>query len=130
MVVVMGPPAAGKGTQCRLIAEHLGLPHISTGVLLREAVANDSPLGKLAQPFLDRGELVPDDTMSAIVEHRLKSADAIPGAILDGFPRTVEQAQKLDAVLERMGRRIDATILLKVPVEVVLDRASGPARRR
>jgi adenylate kinase len=124
VVVVMGPPAAGKGTQCSLIAERLGLPHISTGVLLREAVATDAPLGRLAQPFLDRGELVPDETMSAIVAQRLKAADARPGAILDGFPRTVDQAQRLDEVLARMGRRIDATIFLRVPADVVLDRVT------
>ena len=122
MVVVMGPPAAGKGTQCTLLAEKLGLPHISTGVLLREAVANNSALGKLAQPFLDRGELVPDDTMSALVQQRLKEEDAQRGAILDGFPRTVDQARKLDDVLARLGRRIDATIYLRVPAEAVLER--------
>jgi len=122
IVVVMGPPAAGKGTQCTLLAEHFGLPHISTGVLLREAVANKTPLGQLAQPFLDRGELVPDETMSAIIQHRLSEDDARSGAILDGFPRTVDQARNLDDVLARLGRRIDATIYLRVPADVVLER--------
>jgi adenylate kinase len=125
VVVVMGPPAAGKGTQCSLVADRLGLPHISTGVLLREAVTNGTPRGKLAQPFLDRGELVPDETMSALVEQRLKAEDAQSGAILDGFPRTVDQARKLDDVLARTGRRVDATIFLRVPVDIVLDRISN-----
>ena len=125
LIVVMGPPAAGKGTQCRHIAERLGLPHISTGVLLRDAVANDTPLGRLAQPFLDRGELVPDETMSAIIEERLKAEDAQSGAILDGFPRTVDQAKKLEDVLARMARRVVATIYLKVPSDVVLDRINN-----
>ncbi len=124
VVVVMGPPAAGKGTQCSLIAERLGLPHISTGDLLRKAVATDTLVGSLAQPFLDRGELVPDVTMSAIVEQRLKAEDARTGAILDGFPRTVDQARRLDDVLARMGRRVDATIFLRVPGDVVLDRVT------
>ena len=124
IIVVMGPPAAGKGTQCKLIAEHLGLPHISTGALLREALASGESLGAVARPFLDRGELIPDDAMSAIVKERLHEPDTSQGAILDGFPRTVDQARKLGEVLTGMGRRIDAVIYLRVPLEVVLERVS------
>jgi adenylate kinase len=124
IIVVMGPPAAGKGTQCKLLAERLELPHISTGVLLRDAVSNGSPLGKIAQPYLDRGELVPDETMSALVQERLRQPDAERGAILDGFPRTVDQAQSLNAILGDLGRKVDAAIDLRIPTEVVLERVA------
>lgn len=124
IVVMLGPPAAGKGTQCSLLAERLAVPHVSTGSLLRDAIAQRAPLGKLAQPYLDRGELVPDDTMIALVRDRLLQVDAARGAILDGFPRTIDQAKSLDRMLSDLGRKVDAVVYLRVPVEEVLERVA------
>lgn len=122
---MLGPPGAGKGTQCSLLAERLAIPHVSTGDLLREAIAQQSSLGRLAQPYIDRGELVPDETMIGLVRDRLLQSDARSGAILDGFPRTIEQARGLDRVLGELGRKIDAVIYLRVPVEEVVERIAG-----
>jgi adenylate kinase len=122
IVVMLGPPAAGKGTQCALLAERLAVPHVSTGELLRDAIAQKTALGTLAQPYLDRGELVPDDTMISLVRDRLLQPDARHGAILDGFPRTLEQASSLDRMLAELGRRVDAVVDLKVPTEEIVDR--------
>jgi adenylate kinase len=124
IVVMLGPPAAGKGTQCALLAERLAVPHVSTGELLREAIARQTPLGKLAQPYLDRGELVPDDMMVSLVRDRLLQTDAHRGAILDGFPRTVDQALSLDRMLAALERKVDAVIYLRVPIEEVIARAA------
>jgi adenylate kinase len=123
-VVVLGPPGAGKGTQCRLLAERLGVPHISTGELLREAIAKETSLGRLAKPFLDRGELVPDETMIELVKERLAEPDAAHGAILDGFPRTLAQARSFNRALDALGRRLDAVLYLKVPFDDVVERIS------
>jgi len=125
IIVVLGPPGAGKGTQCRLLAERLALPHVGTGDLLREAIARQTPLGRLAQPYLDRGELVPDETMVSLVRERLLKPDAQTGAILDGFPRTVEQARALNRMLSELGRSVDRVLYLRIPGEVVLDRIAG-----
>ncbi|HEX5415676.1 MAG TPA: adenylate kinase [Chloroflexota bacterium] len=125
IIVMLGPPGAGKGTQCQLLAERLLLPHVATGNLLREAVARQTPLGRLAQPYLERGELVPDETMVGLVRERLLEPDAKPGAILDGFPRTVEQARALNHMLFELGRKVDQVLYLRIPVEVVLDRIAG-----
>jgi adenylate kinase len=124
IVVMLGPPAAGKGTQCELLAERLAVPHVSTGDLLRDAIARQTPLGKLAQPYLDRGELVPDDTMVSLVRDRLLQSDAQRGAILDGFPRTVDQAHNLDRTLAELGRKVDAVLYLRVPIEEVIERVA------
>src|ERR1700719_3521084 len=107
VVVVLGPPGAGKGTQSKLLAEKLGLTHISTGDLLRDAVARQTELGRLAQPYMDRGELVPDAIMVGLAKEKLAAAE---GAILDGFPRTVEQAHALDRVLADTGQRVDRVL--------------------
>jgi adenylate kinase len=122
IVVMLGPPAAGKGTQCALLAERLAVPHVSTGELLRDAISQKTALGDLAQPYLDRGELVPDETMISLVRDRLLQPDARHGAILDGFPRTLEQASSLDRMLAELGQRIDAVLDLRVPIEEVVDR--------
>jgi adenylate kinase len=124
IVVMLGPPAAGKGTQCALLAEQLVVPHVSTGELLRDAIARHTSLGKLAQPYLDRGELVPDDTMVSLVRDRLLEPDAQRGAIVDGFPRTIAQARSLDRMLADLGLKVEAVIYLRVPVEEVLQRIS------
>lgn len=122
IVVVLGPPGAGKGTQCDLLAERSGLPHIATGDLLRDAIARRTPLGRAAEPYIDRGELVPDATMLRIVRERLSEPDARAGAILDGYPRTIDQARALNRMLSEQGRKVDRVIYLRVPVEEVVRR--------
>lgn len=122
IVVLLGPPGAGKGTQCRMLAERAALPHVATGDLLREAIANQTPLGQVAKPYIERGELVPDETMVELVRERLSRPDARRGAILDGFPRTIDQARALNRILSEQGRKIDRVIYLRVPVEEVVRR--------
>jgi len=124
IIVMLGPPAAGKGTQCSLLAERLSVPHVSTGAVLRDAIGRHSPLVKLAQPYLDRGELAPDGTMIALVRDRLLEPDALRGAILDGFPRTIDQARSLGRMLADLGRQVDAVLYLNVPVDDVLERVA------
>ncbi len=114
-LILMGPPGAGKGTQARRIVERFGIPQISTGEILRDAVASGSPLGRKAGAIMERGELVPDDLMIGIVEERLARADCAPGFILDGFPRTTAQARALDAILARAGRERIVVVVLEVP---------------
>jgi adenylate kinase len=125
IIVMLGPPGAGKGTQCSLLGERLGISHISTGDLLREEIAAQSPLGQLANGVIERGELVPDGTMTSIVRERLRQPDVQAGAILDGFPRTIDQARALNRVLAELGRQLDAVVYLRVPVEEVLERIAG-----
>lgn len=124
-IVLLGAPGAGKGTQAELLQEDFGLAHISSGDLFREHLKKETPLGKLAQTYMDRGELVPDDVTIAMVRERLQEPDCQAGAILDGFPRTVPQAEALDALLEEMGERVCVVPYLKVPPEVLLARLSG-----
>jgi adenylate kinase len=100
-VIFLGPPGAGKGTQARQIAESYGVPHLSTGDMLREHVSRGTPLGLRAEPIMERGELVPDDLVLSMVEERISRPDCGDGFILDGFPRTLPQARKLDEILER-----------------------------
>jgi len=125
IIVMLGPPGAGKGTQCSLLGDRLGISHISTGDLLREEIAAQSPLGQLANGVIERGELVPDETMTSIVRERLRQPDVQAGAILDGFPRTIDQARALNRVLAELGRQLDAVVYLRVPVEEVLERIAG-----
>ncbi len=122
MLILFGPPGAGKGTQAaRLVARH-GFAHISTGDMLRAAVAAGSELGRQVKAIMDRGELVPDELILALVRERLQQPDCARGVILDGFPRTLAQAEALDRLLAELGRRIDAVIALEVPDEVLLSR--------
>ena len=100
-VIFLGPPGAGKGTQARQITETCGVPHLSTGDMFREHVGLDTPLGRRAKPLMERGELVPDDLVLGMIEDRIASADCADGFILDGFPRTLAQAEKLDEILRR-----------------------------
>ena len=124
-IVMLGPPGAGKGTQAKIIAEELGLVHISTGDLFRENLANETELGKLAASYMNKGELVPDDVTIAMVEERLSRPDCQLGAVLDGFPRTPAQAEALDALLAKIGGRVDLVPFIHVPNETLVERLSG-----
>lgn len=124
-LVLLGPPGAGKGTQARLLAEKLRAPHISTGEILRAAVEAQSDLGKRVKEIMDRGELVPDDVMVEVVRDRLTQSDAADGFILDGFPRTVPQAQALEQVLASLRRPLDVVLDLEVDEEEIIRRLSG-----
>lgn len=121
-LILLGAPGAGKGTQAKLIVEKYGIPQISTGDMLREAVAKGTELGKKAKEYMDRGELVPDEVVIGIVKERLKQPDCEKGFILDGFPRTLKQAEELDKMLEELGKKIDAVINVHVPEEEVVKR--------
>ncbi len=124
-IVLLGAPGAGKGTQAELLAEHLRIPHIASGDLFREALRSDTPLGREAKAYMDRGELVPDAVTIAMVRERLAAEDSREGAILDGFPRTVEQARALDAVLAEKGQKVDLVAFIRVRPEELLKRLSG-----
>ena len=124
-LIMLGPPGAGKGTQAKMLVEKLGIPQISTGDMLRAAVAEGTELGKKAKEYMDKGQLVPDEVVIGIVKERLSKPDCEKGFILDGFPRTVPQAEALDKILEEMGKRIDYVINIVVPDEEILKRLTG-----
>ncbi|UCF69503.1 MAG: adenylate kinase [Acidobacteriota bacterium] len=124
-LVLFGPPGAGKGTQAQRIADAWRIPHISTGEMLREAVASGSELGRQVRELMERGQLVPDELIGEVVAARLAEDDAGGGFLLDGFPRTAHQIEILDRVLERLGAEIDRVILLNVPDEIVTERLAG-----
>ncbi len=124
-IVMLGAPGAGKGTQAKIIAEELGLVHISTGDLFRENLSRETELGKLAASYMNKGELVPDDVTIAMVEERLSRADCVNGAVLDGFPRTPAQAEALDCLLDRIGGKVNLVPFIKVPNDVLIERLSG-----
>jgi adenylate kinase len=124
-LVLLGPPGAGKGTQAQRLVKDFELPYLATGNMLREAVREGSELGKKAKEYMDRGDLVPDDLIIAMIVERLQDADTRNGFILDGFPRTVPQAEALDRELERLGRSLTAALLVEVSEELVLSRLSG-----
>ncbi len=121
-IILLGPPGAGKGTQAKMISEKYGIPQIATGDILREAVAKGTELGKKAKEYMDRGELVPDEIVIGIVKERLKQPDCEKGFILDGFPRTLAQAEALDKMLEELGKKLDAVINIDVPEEEIVKR--------
>lgn len=121
-LILLGAPGAGKGTQAKFIVEKYGISQISTGDMLREAVAKGTELGRKAKEFMDQGKLVPDDIVIGIVKERLKQKDCERGFILDGFPRTKAQAEALDKIMEEMGKKIDAVINISVPEEEVVRR--------
>lgn len=121
-VVLLGPPGAGKGTQAQLLSERLGVSHLATGDLFRAAIQEVTPLGQKAKPFIEHGELVPDELTVQMVREQLAKPENQRGAVLDGFPRTVEQAQRLNQLLEQMGKYVDAVIYLKVPEEELVRR--------
>lgn len=123
--LIFGPPGAGKGTQAPRLAERLGIPHISTGDMLRAHVKGGTELGAEAKGYMDAGELVPDDLVVRMLAARIEEADAASGFLLDGFPRTLPQAEALDAMLAERGRPLDCVIVLDVPEEEVVRRISG-----
>lgn len=127
-VLLLGPPGAGKGTQAVKLAEKLGIPQISTGELFRRNIEEGTKLGVEAKRYLDAGDLVPSDLTNELVDDRLNNPDAANGFILDGYPRSVEQAKALHEMLERRGTDIDAVLEFRVSEEVLLERLKGRGR--
>ncbi len=121
----MGLPGAGKGTQAEEINEKYGIPHISTGDMFRLAIKEGTPLGKQAQGYMDEGALVPDEVTNGIVEERLSKDDCAKGYLLDGFPRTIPQAEALDKITTKLDRQLDYVIHVDVPEEKLLERLTG-----
>ncbi|MDD7363558.1 MAG: adenylate kinase [Firmicutes bacterium] len=124
-LVILGPPGAGKGTQAASIVDTFNVVHISTGDIFRENIKNATELGQKAKSYMDRGELVPDELVNEIVVDRLHKPDLDNGFLLDGFPRTVNQAVALDAALEQMGTKLDRVINIVVASDLLIDRAVG-----
>lgn len=124
-LALFGPPGSGKGTQAKFLVQHFGIPQLSTGDLFRAEIQAGSDLGRKAQTYMDRGDLVPDSITFEIVRRRLSAPDTAGGVLFDGFPRTVPQAVELDEMLRSMGRRMDRVIFMQVPTEVLVDRMAG-----
>ena len=125
VIVLLGPPGVGKGTQAVRLVDELGAEHVSTGDLLRAARREGTELGKLAQGFMDRGELVPDDLILDLVRDHLAGVGDDQDVLFDGFPRTTDQATGLDATLDSIGRSVDAVVLFEVPDDTLVKRLSG-----
>ncbi len=124
-LILLGPPGAGKGTQAKLMLEKYQLPQISTGDILRESIRQQTPLGKQVEPLLAAGKLVSDELVIQIIEDRLKRDDAKKGFVLDGFPRTIPQAEALEAQLKKAGKQIDRVVSLEVDEAAIVGRMSG-----
>ncbi|MCL7749066.1 adenylate kinase [Halalkalibacter alkaliphilus] len=124
-LILMGLPGAGKGTQAERIVKEYGIPHISTGDMFRAAIKGETELGLKAKSFMDAGELVPDEVTIGIVRDRLAEDDCQKGFLLDGFPRTVAQAEALEELLESLGRKIDFVLNVDVPEQLLMDRLTG-----
>lgn len=124
-ILLIGGPGAGKGTQAQVLGEKLGLPQVASGDLFRDNLKRETPLGRQAKQYMDRGELVPDDVTVAMIRERLRQPDAARGAVLDGFPRTIPQAQALDALLAEFGGRVDVVLYVQVDEAVLLERLAG-----
>ncbi|MCK7637543.1 adenylate kinase [Corynebacterium sp. P7202] len=127
-LVLLGPPGAGKGTQAAILSEKLGVPHISTGDLFRANIGEGTPLGLEAKSYMDAGKLVPTDVTARMVESRLAEDDAADGFLLDGFPRTVEQAELLAGMLGKSGHGLDGVVQFKVAEDVVVERMLARGR--
>ena len=124
-LIFLGAPGAGKGTQTVLLSQTLGIPRISSGDLFRENIKNQTPLGRQAKAYIDRGELVPDEVTVGMVMHRIAEDDCARGALFDGFPRTIPQAEALEAALREQGKSLRAVVDLLVDHEILLERLSG-----
>ena len=124
-LILLGPPGAGKGTQAGRIAAEYGIPHVSTGDILRSAVKNQTQMGLEAKKYMDAGELVPDSVVIGIVRDRLQEPDTARGFLMDGFPRTIPQAEELDAVLEGLGRGVTKTLVILVDEDDLVRRLTG-----
>lgn len=124
-IILMGPPGAGKGTQAKKIIAHYDIPHISTGDMFRQAIADETELGKKAQSYMDEGGLVPDEVTNGIVAERLEQDDTKKGFMLDGYPRTLNQAEALEDIMSNLDRSIDAVLYFDVDPEVLKKRLSG-----
>lgn len=124
-IILMGLPGAGKGTQASEIVKKFPIPHISTGDMFRKAIKDETDLGKEAKSYMDRGELVPDEVTVCIVKERISEDDAKKGFLLDGFPRTIDQAESLSQIMSELDREIDAVINIEVPEEELMNRLTG-----
>ncbi len=124
-LILLGPPGAGKGTQASAIVAFANVPHISTGNIIRDAIAKDTPLGREFKTYAESGRLVPDDLVNRLVEDRIARDDCRGGFLLDGYPRTVMQALELDGMLGRQGRSLDHVVLLDVADEILIERITG-----
>lgn len=124
-IILMGLPGAGKGTQASEIVKKFPIPHISTGDMFRKAIKDETDLGKEAKSYMDRGELVPDEVTVGIVKERISEDDAKKGFLLDGFPRTIDQAESLRQIMSELDREIDAVINIEVPEEELMNRLTG-----
>lgn len=127
-VVLLGPPGAGKGTQAAILSEKLGIPHISTGDLFRANIGQGTPLGLEAKSYTDAGKLVPSEITNRMVEQRISEPDAANGFLLDGYPRTVDQAEAFEQILDDHGTKLDAVISFVVDEDVVVERMLGRGR--
>lgn len=126
-IVLLGAPGSGKGTQAALLKVHFNIPHISTGDLLRQAVADATPLGQKAKAIMDRGELVPDDVMLNLIEERLSADDVGPGFILDGYPRNLVQAEALESLLGKLEQPVEEVVMIEVSEDRVVERIARRA---
>ncbi len=124
-IVLLGPPGVGKGTQAERLSVELGLPHVSSGELFREAMQNQTALGRQAKSYIDSGELVPDEVTIGMVAERLSRSDCSKGAVLDGFPRTIQQAEALDRVLSELGSRVALVLDIEASTDILLRRLGG-----
>lgn len=124
-VILLGPPGAGKGTQAKLISNEYSIKHVSTGDIFRKDITDKTPVGIIAKEYIDKGQLVPDDVTIELVEKRLEQSDCSMGYLLDGFPRTVAQAEALDGYLKDRGISLTRVVLIRVPDSFILDRMTG-----
>ncbi len=124
-LILLGPPGSGKGTQAERLRMEFNLPHVASGDLFRDHLRRESELGKLARSYMDNGQLVPDDVTIAMVKERLSRPDCRGGTILDGFPRTLAQAEALDSILQELGQQLTGVLFIAVPDDVLIERLSG-----